>query len=552
MDSIASKVSNLSHLRQLHAQLITNSLHHLNRWGSLLIARCTRHHAPPSYTRLIFDAVPRPDIHVLTAMFKYYTNAHLGTAYFEQAVSLYRRMQSCNARIVTFVYPVLIKSAGEFGFVLHAHVLKLGLGCDQFVRSAVMGIYAKYGPVESARYMFDEILERRVVDWNSMISGYWKLGNEAEACRLFDMMPERTVVTWTCMVTGYAKMKNLVKARDYFEKMPDKNVVSWNAMLAGYAHNWFAEEVLGLFDDMMNSKVQPNETTWMFVISACSSRGDPVLADSLVRKLNDKQVRLSYTGKTALIDMYARCGRLRTARNFFDDLRAYRNSYTWNVMISAYTRVGELNMARELFDKMPGKNLVSWNSMIAGYAQNEKPAMAIELFKDMIATEKSLKPNEVTMNHIKLSISGYNALIFMYSKCGSLKDAKRVFQEMAAKDLVSYRTLIAGFAAHGLGMDAVLLLSKMKEEGIEPNRATYIGVLTACSHAGLLEEGLKVFDSIKDPEIDHYMCLVELFGRAGKLDEAGKFIERLPKEQHPRLYESLQNASSNSPEKKGS
>ncbi|PON53713.1 Pentatricopeptide repeat [Parasponia andersonii] len=369
---------------------------------------------------------------------------------------------------------------------------------------------------------------------------------EAEACRLFDMMPERTVGTWTCMFTGYAKMKDLVKARDYFEKMPDKNVVSWNAMLAGYAHNGFAEEVLGLFDDMMNSKVQPN------LISACSSRGDPVLADSLIRKLNDKQVRLSYTGKTALIDMYARCGSLRTARNFFDDLVAYRNSYTWNVMISAFTRVGELNMARELFDKMPEKNLVSWNSMVAGYAQNEKPAMAIELFKDMIATEKRLKPKEVTMNHIKLSISGYNALIFIYSKCGSLRDAKGVFQEMAAKDLVSYRTLIAGFAAHDLGMDAVLLLSKMKEEGIEPNWVTYTGVLTACSHAGLLEEGLKVFDSIKDPEIDHYMCLVELFGRAGKLDEAGKFIERLPKEQHPRLYEYLQNASSNSPGKKGS
>lgn len=476
-------------------------------------------------------------------------------------------MQASDVKLATFVYPVLIKSVGKAGIVFHAHVVKLGTDCDHFVRNAIMGMYAKYGPVEHAKELFDGMHDRTIADWNSMISGYWKSGNEAEVRRLFDMMPERNVVTWTAMVTGYAKMKDLEKARDYFDRMLEKNVVSWNAMLSGYAQNGFADEALKLFNDMMNSRVQPNETTWVIIISSCSSRSDPILADSLVRTLSQRQVHLSYFAKTALVDMYAKCGSLRTARKIFDELGTFRNSVTWNAMISAYTRVGDLTMARELFDKMPERDVVSWNSMISGYAQNGESAMAIELFKDMIYTG-TLKPDEVTMvsvisacghlgglefgnwvvnilkeKQIKLGISGYNSLIFMYSKCGSMDDAKSVFERMAERDLVSYNTLVAGFAAHGYGREAVKLLSKMKEEGIEPDRVTYIGVLTACSHAGLLEDGHNVFNSIKDPGVDHYACLVDLLGRVGDLDEAKKLIESMPKEPHAGVYGSLLNAS---------
>lgn len=476
-------------------------------------------------------------------------------------------MQACDVKLATFIYPVLIKSVGNAGIVFHGHVVKLGIDSDHFVRNAIMGMYAKFGPVEHARELFDEMHDRTVADWNSMISGYWKLGNETEVSRLFDMMPERNVITWTAMVTGYAKMNDLGKARHYFDQMPDKNVVSWNAMLSGYAHNGFADEALKMFNNMMNSGVQPNETTWVILISSCSSRGDPVLADSLVRTLSQMQVNLSCFAKTALVDMYAKCGSLRTARKVFDELGTFRNAVTWNAMISAYTRVGDLAMARELFEKMPDRDVVTWNSMISGYAQNGESAMAIELFKDMIYTE-TLKPDEVTMasvisacghlgglelgnwvvnilkdKQVKLSISGYNSLIFMYSKCGSMSDAKSVFDGMAERDLVSYNTLVAGFAAHGHGREAVKLLSKMKEEGIEPDRVTYIGVLTACSHAGLLEEGRRVFNSIKDPDVDHYACFVDLLGRAGDLDEAKQLIESMPKEPHAGVYGSLLNAS---------
>lgn len=477
---------------------------------------------------------------------------------------------SCNVKPDAYVYPIVIKSAGKAGIIFHAHVRKLGHFQDPYVRNVIMDAYGKYGCTEIARKVFDEMSSRKVADWNSMISGYWKWGNEEEACRLFNVMPERNVVTWTAMITGYVKVKDLESARRYFNEMPEKSVVSWNAMISGYAQNGFTEEVLRLFNDMMSSGVQPDETTWVSVISSCSSKGDPELAELVVKLLDGKGIVMNYYVKTALLDMHAKCGNIKIAKRIFDELGKNRNVVSWNAMISAYTRAGELKSSRELFDKMPERNVVSWNSMISGYAQNGQSAEAIQLFKQMIRTANSndLKPDEVTMavvisacahlgalelgswvvkymieNHIKLSISGYNSLIFMYAKCGSMRDAEKVFQGMEERDVVSYNTLIAGLAAHGNGNQALKFMSKMREEGLEADRITYIGVLTACSHAGLLKEGRQVFESIKTPGVDHYACMVDLLGRMGQLDKAKRLIDSMPIEPHAGVYGALLNAS---------
>ncbi|KAJ8572707.1 hypothetical protein K7X08_009218 [Anisodus acutangulus] len=372
----------------------------------------------------------------------------------------------CNVTSDAFVYPILIKAAGKCGVVFHAHCIRMGHDWDRFIRNAIIDMYGKFGPLEFARELFDEIPERAVADWNAMISGYWNWGNEVEARGLSDLMPEKNMVTWTAMVTGYSRRKDLEKA----------------------------------------------------------------------------------------------------GKKIFDELGTYKNLVTRNAMISAYARVGDLASARELFDKMPQKNVISWNSIIAGYAQNGQSKVAIDLFKDMIA--KDVLPDEVTMvrvisacghlgalefgnwavnflekHQIKLSISGYNALIFMYSKCGNMKDAEEVFQSMEARDVISYKTLITGFAAYGNAIEAVELSWKMKKENIEPDRITYIGLLTACSHGGLLEEGQRIFDSIKDPDSDHYACMVDLLIRNGKLDESKCLIGSMA--MHPRagVYGSLLHAS---------
>ncbi|KAK9159808.1 hypothetical protein Syun_006149 [Stephania yunnanensis] len=379
--------------------------------------------------------------------------------------------------------------------------------------------------------MFDEMPERGAADWNAMISGYWRRGRGGEACELFDEMPERerNVVSWTAMVTGFARSGDVERARVCL--MRCRRGVLCRGM-------------------------------------RCCRAGDPRLAKSLVESLDSRRVNCNCFVKTALIDMYAKCGELSTARRIFDEMGTHANVVSWNAMISAYARVGDLASARCLFDKMPRKNVVSWNSMIAGYAQNGHSSLAIDLFKEMTVT-KNFKPDEVTMvsvisacghlgayelgkwvmdvvakNRINLSISGYNSLISMYSRCGSMEDAERIFHDISGvRDVVSYNSLITGFAAHGYGTRAIELMSNMKEEGLEPDRITFIGVLTACSHAGLLEEGQHVFRSIKSPTVDHYACMVDLLGRGGKLEEAKRLIDGMPMKAHAGVYGALLNAS---------
>ncbi|XP_058767201.1 pentatricopeptide repeat-containing protein At1g14470 [Vicia villosa] len=573
-NSIVSKITNLHRLRQLHAQLVHRSLHHQNHLVALLLTHCTRLHAPSTYTSHIFHLATHPDLRLFTCMLKYYSRigAHtqLLLSFFKHMLHHYQINPDAS------FYALLIKSARNDSIFFLPHLLKSGHSRDHYVRNGILAMYAKYGPIEFARKLFDEMTDRTVADWNVMISGYWKCGDEDEASKLFYLMGEqqsirRNVITWTTMISGYAKNKNLKTARMYFDKMPERSVVSWNAILSGYAQGRAPQETVRLFNDMLSSgNVEPDETTWVTVISSCSSLSDPCLSEFIVRELDNRiSVRSNYFVKTALLDMYAKCGNLEAAQEIFEQLGVYkyRSSVPWNAMISAHARVGDISLARHLFDKMPHRDTVSWNSMIAGYTQNGESFMAIKLFEEMISSEDS-KPDEVTMvsvfsacghlgelslgnwalsilkeNNIRISISGYNSLIYMYSRCGSMEDAALIFQEMVTRDLVSYNTLISGFAEHGQGLECIKLLSKMKKDGIEPDRITYIAILTACSHAGLLEEGQKVFESIKFPDVDHYACMIDMLGRVGRLEEAVELIQSMPMEPHAGIYGSLLNAT---------
>ncbi|KAL5712412.1 hypothetical protein ACHQM5_014589 [Ranunculus cassubicifolius] len=562
-----TSISSLIKLKQIHAVIISHSQHQSNYYISLIIKQCTKLHAPASYVRPLFDSVSHPNVYLFMSMLKFYSELGGGSVHYD-VFTLFNRMRAKEYfKMDVFVYPVLIKLAGKGGVGVHCHVLKLGFGSDPYVRNSVMDMYAKEGFVKDARQVFDEMSERAVADWNSMVSGYWKWGYRDEAIRLFNMMPEKNVVSWTAMVSGCAKCGDLEKARMYFGDMPEKSVVSWNAMISGYVQKGCAEEAIRLFEEMIDAGIKPDETTWVTVISSCAEQGNTQLAKMIVTSLEQQRINLNSFIKTALLDMHAKCGDVQTAKRIFEEMGTHRNSVSWNAMISAYMRVGDVTSARKLFDEMPERNVVSWNSMIAGYAQNGHSALAIEIFKEM-TMRKNVKPDEITMvsvisscghlgalelgkwvtgfiakNQIKLSISGYNSLISMYTRCGSMEEAKKVFSEMQARDVVSYNSLIAGFASHGYGREAIELMSKMKDEGIEPDRITFIGALTACSHAGLLKEGRHIFETIKTPAIDHYACMVDLLGRAGKLDEAKALVDVMPMTPHAGIYGAMLNAS---------
>ncbi|KAG4954945.1 hypothetical protein JHK87_040539 [Glycine soja] len=288
-------------------------------------------------------------------------------------------------------------------------------------------------------------------------------------------------------------MRNSETARMYFDKMPERSVVSWNAMLSGYSLSGAAQETLRLFNDMLSSGNEPDQTTWVTVLSSCSSLGEPCLAKSIVRKLDKLNFRSNYFFKTALLNMHTKCGNLEVAQKIFEQLGVYKNSVTWNAMISAYAR----------------------------------SLKAIKLFKEMISSKGS-KPDEVTMvsvfsacghlgrlglgnwavsilneNHIKLSISGYSSLIFMYLRCGSQVDK---FEE------------------------AVKLIQSMP---MEPHAGIYGSLLNATNIHKRVELGelaaAKLF-KVEPHNSGNYMLLSNIYALAGRWKDVDKVRDKMRKQ----------------------
>lgn len=317
----------------------------------------------------------------------------------------------------------------------------------------------------SAREVFDRIASRDLVTWNSMIDGYARSGQMDVARRLFDQMPERDLFSWTSLINGYSKCGEATVAREIFEQMPERNVVSCNAMIDGYMKN------------------------------------------------------------------------------------------------------GDFEFARELFDRMPVKNVVSWNTLITGFDKNGHFKEAIAVYDEMLAA--GIVPNMVTLVSVLSAVSGLallergrsihsyikqngfrldgvlgTCLIDMYSKCGSIKSALSVFRQIHRKKLGHWTAMIMGLGMHGMANDAIELFTEMQRVGIRPHSIAFVGVLNACSHAGMVDEGHRYFDLMSkeygiEPTVEHYGCLVDLLCRVGRLEEVRDVIDRMPMRPNEIIWMSL-------------
>ncbi|KAG5557968.1 hypothetical protein RHGRI_008022 [Rhododendron griersonianum] len=348
------------------------------------------------------------------------------------------------------------------------------------------------------------------------------------------------------------------------EKIPLVTTATiWNSLIRHYSLGSFPEEAIQLFKHLQLHQHLPvsfDSYAYSFLIKACAILQQPNLGTQLHGLTVKAGFRPHLYVQTALVNMYADCGFLVEAQQVFNEMPE-RNSVTWNALITGIIKWGELGLARSLFDRMPNQNVVSWTGIIDGYARMNQHEVALSLFRTMVG--KGINPTQITVLAIFPAIwnlgclescqsihaygekSGFNdsdirvvnSLVDAYSKCGCMESAVKVFGFMDAKkrNLVSWTSIISGFAMHGMGKQAVDSFKSMEDECMKPNRVTFLSILSACSHGGLVEEGLEFFrkmvnECLLEPDVKHYGCLIDMLGRAGRLDEAEKMALQISPE----------------------
>ncbi|KAH9325011.1 hypothetical protein KI387_005189 [Taxus chinensis] len=460
----------------------------------------------------------------------------------------------------------LLEKCTDIQTLNQVHALMLTNGCHQnmFLQTKLITMYAVLH-LEDARHMFDKMHKPKVCLWNVMIREYARNGLAEEAISLYCQMLqagehpdnfsfpyvlkacasaaallegkeihghvirygfEFNVFVANSLVHMYAKCGNLKDARHVFDTITQRDVVSWNAMIAGCAQNGCPSEALRLFNQMQLGGMSPDLLSLKSVLPSCANLAALQQGEWIHSYVIRSGIEFDVVVSTAFIDMYAKCRMVKAARR--------------------------------IFDKMCRRDIVSWSAMIGGYALNGQAQEALKLFYEMqltdvkpdLATVKSVilvyaylaAPQPAKWIHCYIINIGFEtdvlvgtALVDMYVKCGSIKMARQLFDNMSEKDVVSWSAMIAGYGMHGCGEDALELFYQMQKKGVSPDQVTFVCVLSACSHAGLLDKGWQCFVSmIRDygikPSVEHCACMVDLLGRAGRLDEAEDFIQNMPPE----------------------
>ncbi|XP_022727273.1 pentatricopeptide repeat-containing protein At2g13600 [Durio zibethinus] len=484
----------------------------------------------------------------------------------EDARKVFNRMPQRNI----FSWNSIITALTSLGFVDEAvGIFRSMPEHDQCTWNSIISGFARQDRCEEALYYF--VMMHR----EDFVLNEYSFGSALSACSGLKDMKIGTQVhalIWktrfisnvyigSALVDMYGKCGSVSCGQRAFNDMTDRNRVSWNSLITCYEQNGPASAALEVFLRMMDCGTEPDEHTFASVVSACASlsaikEGRQIHARVVkCNKLRDDLVLCN-----ALVDMYAKCSRINEARCVFDRM-PLRNVVSETSMVSGYAKAASVKTARLMFTKMMERNIVSWNALIAGYTQNGEDEEALRLF--CLLKRDSVWPTHYTYGNLlnacanladlqlgrqahthvlkhgfrfqfgEESIFVGNSLIDMYMKCGSVEDGDQVFKNMMERDWVSWNALIVGYAQNGYGNKALELFKNMLESGEKPDHVTMIGVLCACSHSGLVEEGRHYFSSMSRehglvPLKDHYTCMVDLLGRAGCLIEAKNLIETMP------------------------
>ncbi|KAM0017512.1 putative tetratricopeptide-like helical domain superfamily [Helianthus debilis subsp. tardiflorus] len=481
---------------------------------------------------------------------------------------------------------------------IHAQIIHLHGLSTVFLPSKLISIYSRFNLLTDAQKVFQSVPVEHLFNpiiWNSMLRANVTNGDCQEALRVYTQMRNFgtladefsfPLILRACAVMGqrkscalvhchallmgfqdnlyvanellaaYGKLGQMGVARQVFDEMIVRSCVSWNTMVSGFAFNYDCDGAVEMFKRMEVDGWEPNLVTWTSLLSS--------------------HARCGYYLETLRLYNVMRSKVLEAAEKLFTEIKD-KSLVSWNALISLYAQVGLCDAAFSTFLKLKNSekhlvpNVISWSAVINGYTSNGRSDESLKLFRKMQLAK--VNPNVITISTI-LSVCadlsaivsgkemhGYiirnlmnadvlvvNGLINMYAKCGILKAAYITFKNIKHKDLCSWNTMIKGYGMHGFGKHALEIFKQMINDGNKPDGVTFISLLSACSHAGLVNDGSKLFEQMKpkfgiEPEIEHYACMVDLLGRAGLFEEASEVAKKMPLQPNVCVWGALLNSS---------
>ncbi|KDP29045.1 hypothetical protein JCGZ_16434 [Jatropha curcas] len=501
--------------RQLHARLILCSVPPDNYLGSKLITLYSKTNNLKDACR-VFDKIPHKNTFSYNAMLMTYSlhKQHIDVLNLFSSLS---SSSSVNARPDNFSITCLLKSLSSLLFTdvklgkeVHSFVLRGGFDADLFVENA--------------------------------------------------------------LITYYSKCDDLVLARKVFNRMTERDLVTWNSMIAGYSQAGFYEECKRLFREMMDfSGFRPDGVTVVCILQACGQTKDLVFGMEVHRLIVDNQVEMDIWICNALIDLYAKCGSLDYARELFDEM-SEKDEVTYGAIISGFMSHGHVDQGLGLFREMKNQLLSTWNAVISGLVQNNRHEGVLDLVREM--QELGFRPNAVTLSSILPTLSYFSslkggkeahayaikngfegniyvstAIIDMYAKSGYLSGAQSVFDQSKGRSLIIWTAIISAYAVHGDANLALSFFHDMLNSGIQPDSVTFIAVLGACAHCGMVDEAWQIFETMFkkygiQPVVEHYACMVGALSRSGRLSEAKEFVSKMPIEPSAKVWGALLHGAS--------
>ncbi|XP_073125825.1 pentatricopeptide repeat-containing protein At5g19020, mitochondrial [Henckelia pumila] len=559
LKTISASPSLISHGQQLHC-LIMKSGRNSNLFIQNSLMSMYSKCGLISCAKSIFDTSLKLDLVSCNIMIGGYVKyGHLN-----DARELFVRMPARNC--VSYTTVIMGLAQNEFyedAVEFFNEMRLLGLVPNEVTMASVIAAYARVdGLRQRGRFLHGFVLKLGldvfvVLISTNLVHLYCTSSRLADARMIFDTMKEKNVVSWNVMLNGYTKAGLVDMAKELFDGIIGKDVVSWGTIIDGYLQVGRLREALVLYCEMRQTGLSPNQVMIVDIISACGQETNFVEGQQF-HGLGEKMGFGCYDFMQAtLIRFYAACREVKLARLQFE-LGNKNHVACWNALISGLIGNEMVDEANCLFNEMPERDVFSWSSMISGYSQNGQPALAVKLFHEMLG--KGFKPNEITMvsvfsaistlgtlkegrwaheyifsNSISVNDNLSAAIIDMYAKCGSIIAALEVFHQIQERTTTvsPWNAIICGLAVHGHAAASLRIFSDLQKRNIRLNAITFIGVLSACCHAGLVEDGEKHFKSMNgiygiQPNIKHYGCMIDLLGRAGRLKEAEELIKSMP------------------------